>query len=106
MPHPIVGSRFRDGTWPLCFGTQAWSHRFLFSGLEYLLKTVVAPMYASECRRYAEQCLQLAQQLGPQHRNLLLGWAAEWKKVAEELEELEEQDAQEDQFSNTRRTGN
>jgi hypothetical protein len=60
-------------------------------------------MSASECRRYAEQCLQLAQQLGPQHRNLLLGWAAEWKKVAEELEE---QDAQEDQFSNTRRMGN
>jgi hypothetical protein len=66
-------------------------------------------MYASECRRYAEQCLQLVQQLGPQHRNLLLGWAAEWKKIAEELEELEEleeQDAQEDQFSNTRRMGN
>jgi hypothetical protein len=62
-------------------------------------------MYASECRRYAEQCLQLAEQFGPQHRNLLLGWAAEWERIAEELEEIEAQDAQEDQFSNSRRMG-
>jgi hypothetical protein len=60
-------------------------------------------MYASECRRYAEQCLQLAEQLEPQHRNLLLGWAAAWEKAAAKLEEIEEQDAQEDQFSNSRR---
>jgi hypothetical protein len=59
-------------------------------------------MFASECRRYGEQCLQLTQRLGPQHRNLLLKWADEWTKVAEKLEELEGQDAPEDRFSNTR----
>ena len=62
-------------------------------------------MYASECRRYAEQCLQLAQQLGRQHRNLLLEWADEWGRVAEELEELEEQDAQEGRFSYKKKNG-
>ena len=62
-------------------------------------------MYASECRRYAEQCLQLAQHLAPQHRNLLLKWADEWKSVAEVLEEFEEQDAREDQFSNNMKNG-
>jgi hypothetical protein len=51
-------------------------------------------MYASECRRYAEQCLQLAHALAPPHRNLLLEWADEWRKVAEELEELEPQEDQ------------
>jgi len=54
-------------------------------------------MDASECRRYAEQCLQLAQELDPRHRDLVLGWADEWRKAAEELEEL---DPQEDRFGN------
>jgi len=63
---------------------------------------VVAPMYASECRRYAEQCLQLAQQLGPQHRNLLLEWADEWRDVAEELDDFS---PHEDQLSNKQRKG-
>jgi hypothetical protein len=63
---------------------------------------VVVPMYASECRRYAEQCVQLAHRSGPQHRNLLLEWADEWEKVAEEIEG---QDMQEDQFSNKQENG-
>jgi phage terminase small subunit len=54
-------------------------------------------MYASECRRYAEQCLQLAQELGPQHRDRLLEWADEWRRVAEELEELEPEEEQDQQ---------
>jgi hypothetical protein len=65
-------------------------------------------MYASECRRYAEQCLLLAQELEPQHRDLLLKWADEWNRIAEELEdveELEQQDLPEDRPSR-RRTGN
>jgi hypothetical protein len=41
--------------------------------------------------------MQLTQRLGHQHRNLLLKWADEWEKAAEELEG---QDAQEDQFRN------
>ena len=56
-------------------------------------------MYASECRRYAEQCLQLAQELAPQHRKLLLELGDKWRKAAEEL------DAQEDQFSNKQMDG-
>ena len=51
-------------------------------------------MYVSECLRYAEQCVELAHALGPQHRDLLLGWAVEWRRVAEELEELEPQEDQ------------
>jgi hypothetical protein len=46
-------------------------------------------MYAPECRRYAEQCLQLAEELAPEHRNLLLELAQEWRKAAEELEEFD-----------------
>ena len=66
---------------------------------------MVAPMYASECRRYAEQCLQLAQHLGPEHRNLVLKWADDWKEVAEELEELEGQDARKEQLSDKQKNG-
>ena len=59
-------------------------------------------MYASECRRYAEQCLQLAQALASQYRNLLFEWADEWRKVAAELEEL---DPQEYRFSDKQMDG-
>src|SRR5260370_25642179 len=104
MPHRIVGSRFRDGTRTATFGTRAWIASFSIAGLEPA-QTVVAPMYASECRRYAEQCLQLAQHLGRQHRNLLLEWADEWRRVAEELEEFEEHDALEGQFSYKKKNG-
>jgi hypothetical protein len=51
---------------------------------------VAVPMYPSECRRYAEQCLQLAEELAPEHRDLLLELAQEWRKAAEELEEFDE----------------
>jgi hypothetical protein len=55
-------------------------------------------MHASECRAYAEQCLQLARHdLAPTHRQVLLEMAAEWRKVAEEL-----LDTQKELFSNTR----
>jgi hypothetical protein len=55
-------------------------------------------MYASECRRYAEQCLQLARltELAPQHRQVLLEMADEWRRAADEL------DAQEELFSDKR----
>jgi hypothetical protein len=54
-------------------------------------------MHASECRAYAEQCLQLARHdLAPAHRQVLLEMAGEWRKVAEQL------DTQEELFSNTR----
>lgn len=55
-------------------------------------------MHASECRSYAEQCLQLARttNLAPEYRRTLLEMADEWRKVADEL------DAQEELFSNNR----
>ncbi len=56
-------------------------------------------MHASECRRYAEQCLQLARKLAPEHRQVLLEMADEWREVAEEL------DAQEEMFGNKRMNG-
>ena len=89
MPHEAFGSRFRDGT----------RGRLLERGLYRVVsksgiaQPVVAPMYASECRRYAEQCLRLAQELAPQHRDLLFALADEWRKAARDLEEL---DAHED----------
>jgi hypothetical protein len=45
-------------------------------------------MHASECRSYAEQCLQLARtmNLAPKHRRVLLEMADEWRKIAEELD--------------------
>ena len=43
---------------------------------------------------HAEQCLQLAQEFAPPHRDRLLEWADEWRRVAEELEELEPQEDQ------------
>jgi hypothetical protein len=63
-------------------------------------------MDASKCRHYAEQCLQLARQLEPHHRALLLGLADEWREVADELEVSEEQAAQGDRFSNKQKNGN
>ena len=62
-------------------------------------------MDASECRHYAEQCLQLAQELGAEHRNLLLELADEWRKAAEELEEFDTPDGQENWFSNNQGNG-
>jgi hypothetical protein len=46
-------------------------------------------MHASECRRYAELCLQLARELGPQHRAQMQDMAAMWRKAADALERPE-----------------
>jgi hypothetical protein len=43
-------------------------------------------MHPSECRRYAEQCLQLAQNLAPEHRDFLLEMADKWRKIADDLD--------------------
>jgi len=55
-------------------------------------------MHASECRSYAERCLQLARtiNLAPEQRRVLLEMADEWRRIAEEL------DAREELFSNRR----
>ena len=55
-------------------------------------------MHASECRSYAEQCLQLARtlDLAPAHRQALVEMADEWRKIAEAL------DAKEGLFSHKR----
>ena len=58
-------------------------------------------MHASECRSYAEQCLQLARtiNLAPEQRRVLLEMADEWRRVAEELDAREER---KEFFSNKR----
>lgn len=46
-------------------------------------------MHASECRRFAELCLQLARELGPQHHAQMQNMAAMWRKAADALESAE-----------------
>jgi hypothetical protein len=47
-------------------------------------------MHASECRTYAEQCLQLARsRLAPELRRALLEMAEAWRKAAEDLDAQE-----------------
>jgi len=43
-------------------------------------------MHASECKRYADICFQLARELPPGHRVLLFELAEKWLIAAEELE--------------------
>ena len=81
-------------------GSQLWNadlHRVVF-GIKRSAQPVEAPMHASECRSYAEQCLQLARttRLAPEHRQALLAMADEWRKIAEAL------DAKEGLFSHKR----
>jgi hypothetical protein len=52
---------------------------------------VSAPMQSSECRKYAEQCAQLAEQLDGEPRDALVEMAQRWLRVAAELEARERQ---------------
>jgi hypothetical protein len=103
MPHAAFGSRFRDGTRATRFGTRVWIASFV--KWELFTQSVVARMFASECRRYAEQCLQLARELGPKHRDRLLELADRWRKAAEEIGKSEGLDGQEARFGNWQRDG-
>jgi hypothetical protein len=42
-------------------------------------------MHSSECRKYAEQCLQLAPDFAPEHRKLVLDLADKWLQAAAQL---------------------
>jgi len=48
-------------------------------------------MQSSECRKYAEQCAQLAEQLDGEPRDALVEMAQRWLRVAAELEARERQ---------------
>jgi hypothetical protein len=48
-------------------------------------------MQSSDCRKYAEQCLQLAPDLAPEHRKLVLDLADKWLQAAARLSALENQ---------------
>jgi tRNA isopentenyl-2-thiomethyl-A-37 hydroxylase MiaE len=48
-----------------------------------------AHMDASECRRYAELCIQLADELGPKYHGLLQEMAKVWREAAALLEQSE-----------------
>jgi len=43
------------------------------------------PMHSSDCRKYAEQCLQLAHELAPAHRQLVLDLGERWLQAAAQL---------------------
>ncbi|HEY6257122.1 MAG TPA: hypothetical protein VIY51_15160 [Xanthobacteraceae bacterium] len=48
-------------------------------------------MRSADCRKYVEQCLQLARELAPEHRKLVLELADKWLQAAEELRVHEDQ---------------
>lgn len=48
-------------------------------------------MHASECKRYADACARLADEVPPPHRTFLLDMAARWLSAAQELEREERQ---------------
>jgi hypothetical protein len=43
-------------------------------------------MQSSECRKYAEQCSQIAEKLDGEPRNALVEMAEKWLRAAAELE--------------------
>jgi hypothetical protein len=61
----------------------------MFSNHDSKRNKVEALMHASECRRNAEDCLKLAQELDPKHRGFLIDQADEWLKVARLLSDEE-----------------
>ncbi len=48
-------------------------------------------MQSSDCRKYAEQRMQLAPDLPPEHRKLVLDMADKWLQAAARLSVLENQ---------------
>ena len=44
-------------------------------------------MHASECRRYADMCLRLADELHQTHREFLVDQATQWLRVAKLLDQ-------------------
>jgi hypothetical protein len=48
-------------------------------------------MRSSECRNYADQCTQIAREVAPEYRELLLALADKWRAAAAQLERSENQ---------------
>lgn len=46
-------------------------------------------MHSSECHTYADQCMQIARNVAPQHRATLLDLARRWCDAADDLERHE-----------------
>ncbi len=46
-------------------------------------------MLSSECRKYALQCIEIADTARPEHRELLLELAQKWLEIAAEKARLE-----------------
>jgi hypothetical protein len=46
-------------------------------------------MHSFECRKYALQCLEIAETARPEHRERLLELAQKWLEVAAQIAELE-----------------
>ena len=46
-------------------------------------------MLSSECRKYARQCIDIADTARPEHRELLLELAQKWLEIAAEKARME-----------------
>ena len=46
-------------------------------------------MQSSECRKYARQCIEIANTARPDHRELLLELAQKWLEIAAEKARME-----------------
>jgi hypothetical protein len=46
-------------------------------------------MLSSECRKYAIQCIEIADTARPEHRDLLLELAQKWLEIAAEKARME-----------------
>jgi hypothetical protein len=81
MPRAAIRSSIVDGTPILCFGTPYQIESFF-----NLLSQRSAPMRSSDCRKYADQCIQIAGEVAPEYRARLLALADEWREAAARLE--------------------
>jgi hypothetical protein len=55
------------------------------------IELVEEPMHSADCCKYAEQCLQLARELPPEQRKLVLDLAERWLQAAAQLSAEEAQ---------------
>jgi hypothetical protein len=77
-----IGSRFRDRMWA------AWRNEVQIAPVFQveMNQLVEALMHASECRKNADMCFQLAGELPEGQRAFMLDMAEKWLDAARELE--------------------
>jgi hypothetical protein len=63
-----------------------------------LLSQWSAPMRSSDCRKYADQCAQIAREVAPEYRARLLALADKWREAANRLEGVREKQSNNEQY--------